>query len=132
MNEKYFNCSNICFKENSKIYLVLNSCIENCNQIEDKYEYNKICYKQCPNNTYPITNEYLCYDIVTPIKIEMFMRMKIINVSCGESHVLAITEDNCIKTLFSWGSNRFGQLGQGIQTKQSMPKIVNYFLLYNF
>ena len=73
----------------------------------------------------------ICNDIVTPIKIEMFMRMKIINISCGESHVLAITEDNGIKTLFSWGSNRFGQLGQGIQTKKSMPKIVNYFLHYN-
>ena len=60
----------------------------------------------------------------------MFTKMKIINISCGESHVLAITEDNGIKTLFSWGSNRFGQLGQGIQTKQSMPKIINYFLHY--
>ena len=83
------------------------------------------------DNNKTFINEYLCYDIVTPIKIEMFIRMKIINVSCGESHVLAITEDNGIKTLFSWGSNRFGQLGQGIQTKQSMPKIVNYFLHYN-
>ena len=87
---------------------------------------------QCGVDSRTITNEYLCDDIVSPIKIEMFMRMKIINVSCGESHVLAITEDHGIKTLFSWGSNRFGQLGQGIQTKQSMPKIVNYFLHYNY
>ena len=86
---------------------------------------------QCGIDNKSYINEYLCYDIVTPIKIEMFIKMKIISVSCGESHVLAITEDNCIKTLFSWGSNRFGQLGQGIQTKQSMPKIVNYFLYYN-
>ena len=86
---------------------------------------------QCGIDNRTVINEYLCNDIVTPIKIEMFMRMKIINVSCGESHVLAITEENCLKTLFSWGSNRFGQLGQGIQTKQSMPKIVNYFLYYS-
>ena len=85
---------------------------------------------QCGIDNNLIAND-LCNDIVTPIKIEMFMRMKIINISCGESHVLAITEDNCIKTLFSWGSNRFGQLGQGIQTKKCMPKIVNYFLHYN-
>ena len=85
---------------------------------------------QCGIDNNSIAND-LCNDIVTPIKIEMFMRMKIINISCGESHVLAITEDNCIKTLFSWGSNRFGQLGQGIQTKKSMPKIVNYFLHYS-
>ena len=86
---------------------------------------------QCGIDNRTIINEYLCTDIVNPIKIEMFMRMKIINISCGESHVLAITEDNCVKTLFSWGSNRFGQLGQGIQTKQSLPKIVNYFVHYN-
>ena len=86
---------------------------------------------QCGIDNRAYINEYLCYDIVTPIKIEMFIKMKIINISCGESHVLAITEDNNIKMLFSWGSNRFGQLGQGIQTKQSMPKIVNYFLYYN-
>ena len=86
---------------------------------------------QCGINNRTVINEYLCNDIVTPIKIEMFMRMKIINVFCGESHVLAITEENCIKTLFSWGSNRFGQLRQGIQTKNSIPKIVNYFLYYS-
>ena len=56
--------------------------------------------------------------------------MKIINISCGESHVLAITEDNGIRMLFSWGSNRFGQLGQGNNIKKSLPKIVNYFLHY--
>ena len=86
---------------------------------------------QCGIDNRFVENINLCNDIVTPIKIEMFIRMKIINISCGESHVLAITEDNGIKMLFSWGSNRFGQLGQGISIKKSLPKIVNYFLHYN-
>lgn len=37
---------------------------------------------------------------------------------------------NGVKTLWSWGSNRFGQLGKGIQDKKSTPKPVNYFLNY--
>ena len=78
-----------------------------------------------------VENINLCNNIISPIKIEMFIRMKIINISCGESHALVITEDNGIKMLFSWDSNRFGQLGQGINTKKSLPKIVNYFLHYN-
>jgi len=86
---------------------------------------------QCGIDNKLVENINLCNDIISPIKIEMFIRMKIINISCGESHVLAITEDNGIRMLFSWGSNRFGQLGQGINTKKSLPKIVNYFLHYN-
>ena len=86
---------------------------------------------QCGINSKKLINECLCTDILRPIKIEMFMRMKIINLSCGESHVLAITEENGIRTLFSWGSNRFGQLGQDRQNKQCLPKIINYFLQYN-
>ena len=86
---------------------------------------------QCGIDNEKIIHPYFCYDITTPMKIEMFIRMKILNVSCGESHVLAIAEENSNKMLFSWGSNRFGQLGQGIQTKQSLPKIVNYFVHYN-
>ena len=49
---------------------------------------------QCGIDNKEVENINLCNDIVTPIKIEMFIKMKIINISCGESHVLAITEDN--------------------------------------
>ena len=86
---------------------------------------------QCGIDNKLVENINLCNDIVTPIKIEMFMRMKIINISCGESHVLAITEDNDNRMLFSWGSNRFGQLGQGVGIKKCTPRVVNYFLHYN-
>ena len=101
------------------------------NQKDELYSTGINDLNQCGIDNKLVENSNLCNDIVTPIKIEMFMRMKIINISCGESHVLAITEDNGIKMLFSWGSNRFGQLGQGINIKKSLPKIVNYFLHYN-
>jgi alpha-tubulin suppressor-like RCC1 family protein len=37
---------------------------------------------------------------------------------------------NTVLSLWSWGSNRFGQLGQGSQIKKSMPKPINYVLGY--
>ena len=101
------------------------------NKNEELYSTGINDLNQCGIDNKLVENNYLCNDIITPIKIEMFIRMKIISVSCGESHVLAITEDNGIRMLFSWGSNRFGQLGQSISTKKSLPKIVNYFLHYN-
>ena len=101
------------------------------NQKDELYSTGINDLNQCGIDNKLVENINLCNDIVTPIKIEMFIKMKIINISCGESHVLAITEDNGIRMLFSWGSNRFGQLGQGITIKKSLPKIVNYFLHYN-
>ena len=99
-------------------------------QKEDLYSAGINDLNQCGIDNKEVENINLCNDIITPIKIEMFIKMKIINISCGESHVLAITEDNGIRMLFSWGSNRFGQLGQGSNIKKSLPKIVNYFLHY--
>ena len=56
------DCENICFKNNTKIIIEKNKCIENCSDDDEYiYEYNKICYNKCPNNTYdsPI-NKYSC------------------------------------------------------------------------
>lgn len=39
-------------------------------------------------------------------------------------------QSNKIQTLWSWGSNRFGQLGHGTQIQKSMPKPINYLLGY--
>lgn len=36
-----------------------------------------------------------------------------------------------IQTLWSWGSNRFGQLGQGNHIKTSLPKPINFLLGQN-
>ena len=61
--EKTFNCSHECFKDNIKIDLKSNTCVENCNQSQYKYEYDNYCYDICPNNTYISNdNEYLFLD----------------------------------------------------------------------
>ena len=57
-----FDCSDICFNENIKIDSKENKCVNNCNEIEFKYEFNNICYNECPDITFPIEDEYLCLD----------------------------------------------------------------------
>ena len=51
-----------CFKKYIKIDLSSNICIENCNQCSNKYEYYNLCFSMCPENTYVIINEFLCFD----------------------------------------------------------------------
>ena len=87
---------------------------------------------QCGFDNDKIEYDYNCNDIVVPLKLEIFTNMKVIKVACGESHVLAIILDtsNNQCNLWSWGSNKFGQLGIGLQNKKSLPKVINYFLNY--
>ena len=44
------NCSSYCFKDNKIIDYENKKCRANCT----KYEYNNICYDECPENTYPL------------------------------------------------------------------------------
>ena len=78
-------------------------------------------------------NRYNLTYIINPLKIEMFsISMKILKVSCGEGHVLAIVKDNTSNNelIFSWGSNKNGQLGLAIKDNKTIPTIINYFLNY--
>jgi surface protein len=56
------NCSHTCFKNDSSIIFEKRICIEKCEKDEEyRYEYNKRCYKICPNGTHPsYRDEYLC------------------------------------------------------------------------
>ena len=74
-----------------------------------------------------------CFDVVWPTKLEYLIRQKVIKLSCGEGHCLAIIsgQENS-KVVWSWGNNKFGQLGHGIAngTKKSLPKPINYLLYF--
>lgn len=49
------------------------------------------------------------------------LRVKVLAVSCGRQHTLALTDNG----LYSWGSSRFGQLGLGIEVQQTpWPNLV--------
>ena len=87
----------------------------------------------------PFSKEHLhnketpCYDFVFPIKVDCFLNMKVLKVSCGEGHCLAVIKDliSNIITIWSWGNNKFGQLGQGSLVKKSTPNPINFLSDYN-
>ncbi|XP_012973177.1 probable E3 ubiquitin-protein ligase HERC6 isoform X2 [Mesocricetus auratus] len=59
---------------------------------------------------------------LTPMKIKALDGIKIIQVSCGHYHSLALSKDGQV---FSWGSNAQGQLGLGKQSgAQAKPQKV--------
>ena len=78
-------------------------------------------------------NEEMCYDFVVPTKVDYFLNMKVENISCGEGHCLAIIKDilSNTQTIWSWGNNKFGQLGQGTIIKKCLPRPINCLFEYN-
>ena len=80
-----------------------------------------------------INSKKICSDIVWPMKLEYLMRQKVIKLSCGEGHCLAIIsgQENS-KVVWSWGNNKFGQLGHGIGNDigKRLPKPINYLLAF--
>ena len=56
-----------------------------------------------------------------PKKIEAFTGQRVVAVSAGANHSLAITADG---SAWSWGSGFFGRLGHGDEQRQLLPKKV--------
>ena len=48
------DCSNICFEKNIKIDITNNECVRSCKEKGYNYEYNNICYNECPEGTHVI------------------------------------------------------------------------------
>jgi alpha-tubulin suppressor-like RCC1 family protein len=63
-------------------------------------------------------------DIVTTPSIPLSFTTKIVKVSCGGEHTLALTAESC---LFSWGFNIFGQLGLNNRDHMNIPCKVEMF-----
>ena len=78
--------------------------------------------------------EDTCYDFILPTKVDYFLKMKVKKISCGEGHCLAVISDilSNTETIWSWGNNKFGQLGQNIFIKKSLPRPINCLFEYNF
>ena len=54
------DCSNTCFQDNIKIDINNNMCVESCINNGYQYEYNNICYNECPKGT--LINNNKCED----------------------------------------------------------------------
>ena len=77
-------------------------------------------------------NEILCYDIVWPTSLDYLIEKKVQKLSCGEGHCLAIINyPEKEKVVWSWGNNKFGQLGHGSWVNKSLPKPINYLHGFN-
>ena len=85
------------------------------------------------NDEFLFNKSEKCFDFIFPIKIESFLNMKVEKISCGEGHCLAIIKDKLTNNLdvWSWGNNKFGQLGHWNIIKKSTPKPINSLLEYN-
>lgn len=58
----------------------------------------------------------------SPKLIKALAQKRIVDITCGENHTLAVTEN---REIYSWGAGQFGQLGHGDLLRQSLPnKIV--------
>ena len=57
-------CMDKCFNRDIKLIVEKKECIENCRlDTEYPYEYNNLCYNNCPENTHKSSrDEYLCED----------------------------------------------------------------------
>lgn len=85
------------------------------------------------NNNLNFGKKYECDDILFPLFIDCFSRLKVKKIACGENHCLAVIEDvnlNLI-SIWSWGLNKFGQLGNGSTNTITSPNMIEYFLEYN-
>ncbi|EOD38720.1 hypothetical protein EMIHUDRAFT_373026 [Emiliania huxleyi CCMP1516] len=59
-----------------------------------------------------------------PKKVETFAGRRVVAVSAGDRHSIAITADGAV---WSWGYGASGQLGHGDQQNQLLPKQVEAF-----
>ena len=69
--------------------------------------------------------------IYVPIKVPFFEinLIKIVKVSCGELHSVALTESNQI---FTWGCGEHGRLGHGDEDERNEPTELKFKIKYAF
>ena len=109
--------------------------------INDKYELyacgvndlNQLGINEPCSKDHLINKEIQCYDCVFPTKVDCFLNMKVLKIACGEGHCLGVIKDliSNIITIWSWGNNNLGQLGQGSIIKKSTPNPINYLSDFN-
>jgi len=56
--------------------------------------------------------------VTTPAQVTGFSDRPVVAISCGEMHSLALTADGAV---YAWGSNSYGQLGNGTTTASNRP-----------
>ncbi|KAL1539021.1 Ultraviolet-B receptor uvr8 [Salvia divinorum] len=60
-------------------------------------------------------------DHCSPVQVKFPLSQKVVNISCGWRHTLAVTDR---QNVFSWGRGTNGQLGHGDAVDRNVPKII--------
>ncbi|PON59232.1 Regulator of chromosome condensation [Trema orientale] len=60
-------------------------------------------------------------DHCSPVQVKFPQEQKVLKISCGWRHTLAVTE---IQNVFSWGRGTNGQLGHGESVDRNTPKMI--------
>ena len=86
-----------------------------------------------PPNDHLYRKDMQCYDFVIPTRIESLLSMKVEKIACGEGHCLAVVREmnSGVCNLWSWGNNKYGQLGIGKKIKKSLPKPISWMMECN-
>jgi len=97
LKPKNNDCNDRCFKNYIMMDLKNNRCVEYCNETEFRYEFQKNCYKECPDGSIPYNNslkkEYYCKPICTTKKpYEIKSKQECVD-KCSLND---IKENNCI------------------------------------
>ncbi|XP_048259677.1 serine/threonine-protein kinase Nek9-like isoform X1 [Haliotis rufescens] len=61
-------------------------------------------------------------DVLDPIPVDYFSQIPVEQVSCGESHCVALSKDGDV---YTWGCGEFGRLGLGSEDDCSLPQKVS-------
>ncbi|XP_063957945.1 serine/threonine-protein kinase Nek9-like isoform X1 [Lytechinus pictus] len=62
-------------------------------------------------------------EVKSPIMVSFFDERPVDKISCGDNHILALTQD---KQVYSWGCGEFGRLGIGTEDDCRLPQKVTF------
>ena len=96
-------------------------------------DFGQLGFKDLEKKDKLYNQEMQCDDYIYPSLLRCFDKKKVEKISCGDGHCLAIVKDinSNTQTIWSWGNNKFGQIGHGLMVKVSLPKEVEYLTEYN-
>ena len=124
-NVSNYNCNNIKIKDiqcgkTFSLFINTTNNLYACG-INDL---NQLGFKDIEPKENLFNPEIQCDDYIYPSLLKCFENKKVEKISCGEGHCLAIVNDinSNTQSVWSWGNNKFGQLGHGSIVKISLPK----------
>jgi alpha-tubulin suppressor-like RCC1 family protein len=133
-NKNYINCHNVKIKD-IQCGKTFSMFINNTNNLFacGINDLNQLGFKDIEPKENLFNPEIQCDDYIYPSLLKCFENKKVEKISCGEGHCLAIVNDinSNTQSVWSWGNNKFGQLGHGSIVKISLPKEVEYLTEYN-